>query len=230
LLLLWSVGEMPYQQYYTYGYPTTGTSTAWGYQSSNVTTITQPMWYSNTGQLLYAPAGTRGVTDAVWRTWVTTPSITTSTYTDQVWQTWVNTPGALTPVGQEANEYRQQTERYQAERHRLGQERRAASARARILLGEFLTEEQKTELERHGRFHVTGSKGRRYCIRTTGQSGNVDLLTDKGEVQASLCAHPCGYLPDGDAWLMQMLEIRNDEDHFLRTANVHRGRLPAGAR
>jgi len=26
---------------------------------------------------------------------------------------------------------------------------------------------------------------------------------------------------------MQMIEIRHDEDHFLRTANVHRGALPA---
>ena len=55
--------------------------------------------------------------------------------------------------------------------------------------------------------------------------GNVDLLHPDGSVQASLCAHPRGYVPDGDAWLMQMIEIRHDEDHFLQTANVHRGSL-----
>ena len=54
----------------------------------------------------------------------------------------------------------------------------------------------------------------------------MDLLTDRGDVQASLCAHPGGYLPDGDAWLMQMIEIRHNEDRFLAVANVHRGVLP----
>ena len=97
--------------------------------------------------------------------------------------------------------------------------------RARILLAEFLSDEQKVELERHGRFHVTGSRGRRYCIRAHGQSGNVDLLKPDGSVQATLCAHPGAYVPDGDAWLMQMIELRHDEDHFLSTANVHRGSL-----
>ena len=215
--------------YWTYGQGATGTSLTW-YPTQANTTMMTPTWYSTNVT----------TTDQVWQTWMNTPSITTTgsavyTYADEVWQQWVNVPsitmnGYQTVQQHTPEQIREANERYAAERQRLHSERQAARARARILLGEFLTDEQKTELERHGRFHVTGSRGRRYCIRTEGQSGNVDLLTDKGQVQASLCAHPRGYLPDGDAWLMQMLEIRQDEDHFLRTANVHRGRLPAGAR
>ena len=40
-----------------------------------------------------------------------------------------------------------------------------------ILLGEFLSEEQKGELEQHGRFHVLGSKGSALLhSRASGQS------------------------------------------------------------
>ena len=138
--------------------------------------------------------------------------IYTGTGTDQVWQQWLT----LTTEQQVVQE---------RQIHEAHTRRDTARTRARILLGEFLSEEQKGELEQHGRFHVLGSKGRRYCIRASGQSGNVDLLRPDGTVQATLCAHPGDYVPDGDAWLMQMIELRHDEDHFLQTANVHRGSL-----
>jgi hypothetical protein len=167
--------------------------------------------------------------NTIWQNWVNTSATTITyvpTYSNEVWHNWANqlsqydyryTLPAPTPEA-----IREGEERYERQR----QELQAARTRARVLLGEFLNEGQKTELERHGRFHVTGSKGRRYCIRTSGQQGNVDLLTDKGDVQATLCAHPRGGLPDGDAWLMQLIEIRHDEDRFLHVANVHRGQLP----
>jgi hypothetical protein len=160
--------------------------------------------------------------------WQPSYSYTTTTYqtTGDIWQQWVNTtygtasglyrPYVSTAADREAQEKRDR-------------ERVAARARAQVLLGEFLSEDQKVELEHHGRFHVTGSRGRRYCIRASGQSGNVDLLKPDGSVQARLCCHPREYLPDGDAWLMQMIEIRHDEDHFLRTSNVHLGSLPVAA-
>ena len=138
--------------------------------------------------------------------------IYTGTGSDQVWQQWI----ALTTEQQVVQE---------RQIHEAHTRRDTARTRARVLLGEFLSEEQKGELEQHGRFHVLGSKGRRYCIRASGQSGNVDLLRPDGSVQATLCAHPGDYVPDGDAWLMQMIELRHDEDHFLQTANVHRGSL-----
>jgi hypothetical protein len=148
----------------------------------------------------------------------TAPSTIT---TDQIWQIWVDQTSTYTPrieTPEELAARRRRREEYE-------REQRAARVRARMLLGEFLSEEQKAELEKDGRFHVTGSRGRRYCIRTSGQSGNVDLLRADGTVQATLCCHPREALPNEDAWLMQMIELRHNEDHFLRTANVHRGSL-----
>jgi hypothetical protein len=134
---------------------------------------------------------------------------------DEVWSQWVS--GGQTLLSRDQLNVQPDPQ--------VRERRDSARTRARILLAEFLSEEQKDELEHHGRFHVTGSKGRRYCIRAHGQSGNVDLLRPDGSVQATLCAHPGGWVPDGDAWLMQMIELRHDEDQFLRTANVHHGTL-----
>jgi hypothetical protein len=151
-------------------------------------------------------------------------------WTDDVWHQWVSVPQTY---GYGPAQFHVETPEETAARrlqelaHR--EERQAARTRARVLLGEFLSEEQNAELEHHGRFHVTGSRGRRYCIRAEGQAGNVDLLKPDGSLQARLCCHPREGLPEGDAWLMQMIEIRHDEDHFLRTANVHRGSLPVAA-
>jgi hypothetical protein len=194
------------------------------YSNATYTWTTPTTMYQNVP--IYTGNGNYQLTyDPAWQQWV---NHATPTYADQVWRYWMDSyqyaPVPDTP--ETARQRREVSERFETERR----QRSAARARARVLLDEFLTEEQKAELEHHGRFHVIGSRGRRYCIRATGQSGNVDLLSDRGEVQATLCAHPRGSLPDGDAWLMQMMEIRHDEDQFLRVANVHRGRLPALAR
>jgi hypothetical protein len=201
--------------------PQTTQSNAY-YSSISTTTQYIPMNWNNattfsyqTNQSHYTPILTVSRSDQAWYQWVTmgTGTMTTSTSPNYV--------------------YREQTlrdiEATRERQEREAQERRIASVRARTLLEEFLSDEQKVELERQGRFHVTGSRGRRYCIRTSGQQGNVDLLKPDGQVQATLCAHPRGYLPDGDAWLAQMIELRHDEDHFLHTANVHRGSLPVAA-
>lgn len=208
-------------QQYQYLYPQNGycTSTA---TTTNYIPI-QQQWYNTSSSItvtnqVYRPMYTTTgyqTTDTIWQTWVQSPNITwgSGTYTQA--QTRQLTPDEVAARDRQIHEERTQ--------------RRAARTRARLLLEEFLDDGQKVELERHGRFHVTGSRGRRYCIRTEGQSGNVDLLKEDGSVQARLCCHPRNYLPEEDAWLMQMIEIRHDEDHFLRTANVHRGALPVAA-
>jgi hypothetical protein len=192
-----------------------------------------PTWTSNNSSTIG--------TQVVWQNWnatITHPAVQWVTTTSNIWQEWVSNVHYdyqyqyQRPTPEEQRAAREVYERQNRERL---ERRSAARARARVLLSEFLSDEQKAELERHGRFHVTGSRGRRYCIRAEGQSGNVDLLKPDGSVQARLCCHPRSIpgepfyelVPEGDAWLVQMLEIRHDEDHFLRTANVHRGRLPA---
>jgi hypothetical protein len=198
--------------------------------SATTTNYYVPTWTSQYTYNTYSP------TITVSNTGYLNNTTTTNSYADQIWQTWVYTPQNYTLNGYHPNLPEDEATRRARieEQRRLGEERqrerRVACARARTLLDGFLSDEQKVELERKGRFFVTGSKGRRYCIRATGQSGNVDLLKPDGSLQAKLCAHPRGYLPDGDAWLAQMLEIRHDEDHFLRTANVHQGHLPADYR
>lgn len=177
--------------------------------TSGATTISQDGWYPQNHNGWYRT--TANAQDQIWQTWVSSPNITWGLDT----QTRIETPEEMAARREE--------------REREHRERVAARARARILLEEFLSDEQKAELEQHGRFRVTGSRGRRYCIRAEGQAGNVDLLKPDGGVQARLCCHPRQGLPDGDAWLMQMIEIRHDEDNFLRTANVHRGSLPVAA-
>jgi hypothetical protein len=209
---------MPQQAYYQHYCNTTNASTTtaqiiWPqWTTSQNTTVPyqnyQPTFYTQTTSTTISP-------DQIWQQWVNTPNITYGTYGVSPQQFHIETP--------------EEMEARREERERDRQERVVARARARILLEEFLSDEQKVELEHHGRFHVTGSKGRRYCIHTSGQSGNVDLLKADGSLQATLCAHPRNSLPDGDAWLMQMIELRHDEDHFLRTANVHRGSLPLAA-
>lgn len=207
------------------------------YYTTKATTNYIPANHNISTTVWYEWNQTSDPADLTWQNWNT--STTTGyytqtsntyypTYTNHVWQQWVNmsyAPQVLTPEQVQAQ--RQLDEHYEAHRREEREKRQVARTRARLLLGEFLDDEQKAELDRHGRFHVTGSRGRRYCIRAEGQSGNVDLLKSDGSVQASLCAAPRGGLPEGDAWLMQMIEIRHDEDHFLHTANVHRGRLPA---
>jgi hypothetical protein len=199
-----------YQQYCNSGATTQYYVPTWGAWSNNATTIT---YQQGIPTIPYQP-------------------IITSTGTDQVWIQWVimgNGTMTSSPNYVHRQETPEERARVLVEREREAQDRQAARTRARVLLEDFLSDEQKVELEGKGRFHVIGSKGRRYCIRTSGQQGNVDLLKPDGGVQATLCCHPRGHLPEGDAWLMQMIELRHDEDHFLATANVHRGSLPLAA-
>ena len=214
------------------------------YYTTSATTTNYIPVYQPIIQTGYTTGSTHS-TD-IWQQWVNTSNSTIIQQpyrpyqsTDQVWIQWNQTitPRYIAPTpltAEQMQAQREANERYEMERQERRREQQAARTKARLLLGEFLNDEQKAELERLGRFHVTGSKGRRYCIRAEGQSGNVDLLKPDGSVQARLCCHPRrppgdGYdlLPEGGAWLMQMIEIRHDEDHFLRTANVHRGSLPA---
>jgi hypothetical protein len=209
---------MPQQLYYQHYCNTTNAA-------ATTAQITWPQWTTSSSSNNYTYVQNYGTP-----TFYTTYTTTSSTISpNQIWQQWINAAPTYGSYAPTQVLYAPETAEQRLDRARAQEERKLACVRARTLLEGFLSEEQKLELEAHGRFHVTGSKGRRYCIHTSGQAGNVDLLKPDGSLQASLCAHPGGALPDGDAWLMQMLELRHDEDHFLRTANVHRGLLPAAA-
>lgn len=221
---------------------------AYYFSTTTATTTTTQIVYSN---------WVGNTTVPIWDNWCQATGLATTgiTYTPtiDVWYTWVDGMGQTITERQTAYDgaayagvayvapipltpeqiATQEAERAASVARQVESERLASLAlvRSRSLLESMLTPYQRHELERHQRFHVTGSRGRRYCIRAEGQAGNVDLVDDQQRKMASLCAHP-GYTedrtryPNPDAWLTQMLHIETDEDGFLAVANVSAGKLP----
>lgn len=97
--------------------------------------------------------------------------------------------------------------------------------RAKKLLDEGLSIEQRQSLEEHGWFPVIGNLGHTYRIRT-GQSANVDQVDADGKVIRTLCAAPPS-VPTPDAMLAQKLLIEADE---LAFAFIARTQVPRSLR
>lgn len=121
-------------------------------------------------------------------------------------------------------EYREQQEAARALREQ-------AQARSLELLRLVLTDEEYGRYEGGNVIEITGSAGGRYRIRQVGYEGNVEQIDEEGEAIMRLCAHPQmhvagGRLPQGDAWVGQVLAIKTDEENFLSVANVHWTREP----
>lgn len=182
-----------------------------------------------------------------WFAWCSTTS-TTVTMNDQAWAAWNNSVSSTT--GSLAYSYSanmamvsngttwltwnsayQETQDQKAERERMEAEavarmeeqqelRAAAGERALELLRSLLSDAQWASYQEKGWFEVRGSSGRRWRVRSRGQSGNVDLMPEAGEERdATYCAHPPGQLPDADAHVAQMLALVTDDEAFERTAN-----------
>lgn len=116
-------------------------------------------------------------------------------------------------------------EQRQAELERV-QQRDAAKLRARELLFEHLTPQQRDTFDANGWFIVQGGQSKtRYRIRAAeSMAGNVDVLSpvDQRHATHRLCAHvPIGMVPLGDQLLAQKIMLELAEDEFLRTANRH---------
>lgn len=102
---------------------------------------------------------------------------------------------------------------------------RAAQERARQLLIDYLSPEQRREYEAHRWFTVRGGQsGRRYRIHDNGHlTANVSVLeADNDNVVYRLCAHcVLGSVPLHDHLLAQKVTLELDEARFLRHANRH---------
>jgi hypothetical protein len=96
----------------------------------------------------------------------------------------------------------------------------AAERRARELLIEHLTEEQRQTLQEQFFFVVIGSRsGLRYHIQAMcGVAGNIRLP----EERLTLCAHLTGPLPLSDHLLAQKLWIEHNEPGFRAIAHSSR--------
>jgi hypothetical protein len=196
-----------------------------------------------TGATWYAWCSTTNTTmttgDTAWIAWNNGVTTTTGSlalnYTTGT--AYVSTGGQWVAWNASYTEMTEEQAAAFAEAQRVAEERRAAqeaqwaaeraerdkaSERAEELLLSLLSEEQAATYREHGWFEVRGSSGRRWRIRNRGQSGNVDLMPEIGDVrQATYCAHPPGHLPHADAHVAQMLALVTDDKAFERTANRH---------
>jgi len=107
----------------------------------------------------------------------------------------------------------------------VARNRESAARRARDLLIEHLTPEQRETFVRHGWFVVEGGQSKtRYRIHTDrGPAGNIHELDITGNAVAQLCGHIRHMsLPLCDEVLAQMIMLKADEEGYRRLANRSR--------
>ena len=113
-----------------------------------------------------------------------------------------------------------ETQAQRKERKRQARLDDLAAARAKALLLEHLSDEQRAEYEEHQYFHVLSEGGRLYRIKH-GSAGNVYRIGTDGSVEHKFCIHARDSVPHEDNMLAQMLLLRLDEEQFLTVANRH---------
>jgi hypothetical protein len=91
--------------------------------------------------------------------------------------------------------------------------------RARKLLREWLSPEQREQFDKTGHFEVIGgSSGKKYRI-FTGTGVNVLQLDDQGQPAMGLCFVPAGHLAVGDVMLAQKIALEACEASVITIAN-----------
>jgi hypothetical protein len=102
-----------------------------------------------------------------------------------------------------------------------GVARTEANARARALLLEHLTPEQRRMVEQHFWFVVEGGRSKqKYRINLSGVAGNIHQMHGERATH-QLCCHCDHAIPAPDHHLAQKLMLEFAEDDFLRLANRH---------
>jgi len=94
-----------------------------------------------------------------------------------------------------------------------------AEARARRLLRDWLSSEQRAQFEQHHYFDVIGcDTGRRYRIHY-GIAANVHEIDEIGVTGTGWCFLPLGHLVPGDVMLAQKIALETNETAALAVAN-----------
>ena len=93
-----------------------------------------------------------------------------------------------------------------------------AEARGMRLLREWLSVEQRRQLDAEGYFDVVGGEsGKRYRVRY-GTGANIDELNRHGRPEIGWCFIPDGHLVAGDVMLAQKIALETDELAALAVA------------
>ena len=94
-----------------------------------------------------------------------------------------------------------------------------AEARARMRLGEALSEDERLQLARSGYVVIPSPTVVGRVYRIPARTGWIDVY-ELGRLIMKLCPEPREWLPAGDLVLMHKLMIQRNEREYLRTANV----------
>ncbi|EHR01130.1 hypothetical protein [Bradyrhizobium sp. WSM471] len=106
-------------------------------------------------------------------------------------------------------------------------EQNGPEARARRLLRDWLSPDQRAQFDDEGYFEVTGSHtGRRYRIHQ-GTMGNVLELDEERQPKTGWCFIPERPLAVGDVMLAQKIALETDEAAVLALAHRFSPRLPS---
>ncbi|MCA1365014.1 hypothetical protein I6F14_32595 [Bradyrhizobium sp. IC3069] len=105
-------------------------------------------------------------------------------------------------------------------------EQNTPEARARRLLREWLSPDQRAQFDAESYFEVTGSHtGRRYRIHY-GTVSNVVQVDEAGQPETGWCFVPERALAAGDVMLAQKIALETDEMSVLALANRISPNLP----
>ncbi len=208
----------------------TGTTVSLGYGTGTANTVTNSctwqLWNSKTEnmlrQQLIQAANYLAEYQQTWVTWNTDHLVANQIANNAgVVQVQVVAAPPPTPEQQAALERVRVEEqrRWQEDQRRIEAEKNEAKEKAYKLLDSALDNQQREELKTKGFFHCRSKQGNLYRIYR-GSHGNVKKVVNNKEVE-KYCIQP-HYVPEGDCMLAQKLHIENDEDSFIRTANITR--------
>ncbi|MCS3765802.1 MULTISPECIES: hypothetical protein [Bradyrhizobium] len=106
-------------------------------------------------------------------------------------------------------------------------EQKGPEARARRLLRDWLSPDQRAQFDAEGYFDVTGSHtGRRYRIHQ-GTMSNVLELDEERQPKIGWCFVPERALAAGDVMLAQKIALETDEAAVLALAHQFSPRVPS---
>lgn len=97
---------------------------------------------------------------------------------------------------------------------------RVANRKAKALLFEHLTQQQREDYERLQRFELVLPNGHHYRLRR-GLAGNIDRI-EGDRIVERLCVHVPHGIPHDDNVLTQKLSLEVDEAEVRRLANIER--------